>query len=147
MANAYPHRVRDLFKGIDQQTEDNYVANLLYLEELGLVESGLTQALSGDFISVGPKINAKGIDFLADEGGVSAILGTVTIRIHEDTIRQLIAKRIDESTLPPEEKVRLRDRLKDLEGKTFEHLTMKLLDVGLSDWGKVLTTLQSTIGL
>ncbi len=36
------------------------------------------------------RITAKSIDLLEDDGGVSAILGVVTAKLHEDTIRNLV---------------------------------------------------------
>jgi hypothetical protein len=55
---------------------------LQYLAEHGLVNSGVRKSQSGDtedqWYEVGTKITAKGLDFLADDGGLSALLGAGT---------------------------------------------------------------------
>jgi hypothetical protein len=57
-------------------------ANLRYLEEHGLCKSGvkLGEGVSIQFSQ--STITAAGLDFLADDGGLSAILGVVTVKLH-----------------------------------------------------------------
>lgn len=86
---------------------------------------------SGDLIYQGGNITAKGMDFLADDGGLSAVLGVVTIKLHDDTIKALIEARILASSLPEPEKKRLIDRLRELRAETTKHLVLKLVDLGL----------------
>lgn len=76
-------------------------------------------------------IRPTGLDFLADDGGLSAILGTVTIKLHDDTIKELIAQRIELAELPAAEKKRYLDQLRELPAETTKHLVMKLVDMGL----------------
>lgn len=78
------------------------------------------------------KITAKGMDFLEDDGGLSAILGTVTVRLHADTIRDLIENRIAVSDTPPEEKQRMISTLKRLPEEGLKTLTNRLVNEGLS---------------
>ncbi|WP_152969423.1 hypothetical protein [Paracidovorax avenae] len=66
-----------------------------------------------------------------DSCGLSAILGVVTIRLHDDTIKALIEARILASNLPEPEKKRLIDRLGELRTETTKHLVLKLVDLGL----------------
>lgn len=98
--------------------------------------------MDGSWGSVGAKITARGLDFLADDGGLTAILGTVTVKLHDDTIRELIAVRIEQSDLHPEEKAGLLTQLKALRGESVKHLTMKLLDAGLENAPKALPVIQ-----
>ena len=104
--------------------------NLAYLDEHGLCELKLLQALGGNkpFMA---RITAKGMDFLADDGGLSAILGVVTIKLHDDTIKSLIESKILQSDLPEPEKKRLLDQLRELPAETTKHLVLKLVDLGL----------------
>ena len=71
------------------------------------------------------------MDFLADDGGLSAILGVVTIKLHDDTIKSLIESKILESDLPEPEKKRFLDHLRELPGEATKHLVLKLVDLGL----------------
>ncbi|MEC5405137.1 hypothetical protein VOM14_06055 [Paraburkholderia sp. MPAMCS5] len=135
LAASYPDRVnwRSRVTDMDPNAVARYQANLAYLHEHGLVSSELDAGLQFD-MSNNPKITARGMDFLADDGGLSAILGMVTVKLHEDTLKELIGQRIVESDLPQPEKSRLLDQLKSLPGETIKHLTLKLVDAGLANW-------------
>lgn len=106
--------------------------HLAYLEEHGLVVCQWSRNISSSGKTcISAKITAKGLDFIAEDGGLSAVLGVVTIKIHDDTLRQLIAARIDQSDLAAPDKKRLTDRLRELPADAIKHLTLKLVDKGL----------------
>ncbi|HEZ1470803.1 TPA: hypothetical protein WHE73_001525, partial [Neisseria meningitidis] len=91
-------------------------ANLRYLAEHGLV------VCNDKNLSATVKITAKGIDFLSDDGGLSAILGVVTVKLHSDTIQALIAAKIDQAEISDSEKSWLKKELgkiKDTALSTF----------------------------
>ncbi len=127
LADSYPGRCQEKFPS---EIEDKYFANLLYLEEHDLVSAGVSGG-PGHYSYWGAKITAKGLDFLQDDGGLTAILGTVTVKIHEDSIRALLERQIETSAATPEEKKTLLDKVKTLSGKALEHTMFKLLDLGL----------------
>lgn len=104
--------------------------NLLYLAEHGLVEN-MNARENGAPMVVLSKITARGLDFIADDGGLSAILGTVTIKLHADTLRELVEARIAASDLPKEEKSALSDALRSVPAEGLKHLTTRLLDLAL----------------
>lgn len=104
--------------------------NLAYLSEHGLCDFNTAGTYLGD-IPISARITAKGMDFLADDGGLSAILGVVTIRLHDDTIKAIIETRIMQSDLPEPAKKRMIDRLRSLGGEATKHLLLKSLDYGL----------------
>lgn len=122
--------------GMEDLEESILHSNLAYLEEHGLIRNGFIKQeyLSAEvrFIEVkATEITSKGQDFLLGDGGLSAILGVVTIRLHDDTIKELIQLKIMESDLPPADKRRFVDSLKELPAETTKHLVMKLVDLGL----------------
>lgn len=125
--------------------KQKYIANMLYLEAHGLIEAGLTQYQDGEWGHHGAKITHRGLDFLADDGGLGAILGVVTIKLHDDTIRELIALKIQGSDLPASDKHRLLDQLRELRGESIKHLTMKLLDLGLENLPAALPVIQRAL--
>jgi hypothetical protein len=136
LAAIYPERA-DWRVQMSTKPEDQasrYLANITFLGEHGLVDAG-KQYGTGEFSDwLMPRITARGMDFLADDGGLSAILGVVTVKLHEDTLKELIGQRIAESELTQPEKNRLLDQLKSLPGETIKHLTLKLVDAGLANW-------------
>jgi hypothetical protein len=87
------------------------------------------------------------MDFLADDGGLGAILGVVTIKLHDDTIRELIASKIMDAPLSQPDKQKLLDQLRALRGDSIKHLTMKLLDAGLENWTAALPVIQKSLEL
>lgn len=119
--------------------------NIAYLHEHGLIE-GVYPGTHGRRASPhAALITAKGIDFLADDGGLSAILGVITIKLHEDTLKTLIATKIQESEIPQTEKQRYLDQLRELPGETTKHLALQLVDAGLANWHKALPLLQNIL--
>lgn len=141
LADNYPEGVK-----LDRPESEKkiYDANICYLIEHGLVTKSTSHI--GSFTIVGaPTITAAGMDFLADDGGLSAILGIVTVKLHDETIRDLIAARLEESNLPVEEKTGLLHQLRELRGESIKHLTMKLLDAGLENWPAALAAIQTSL--
>ncbi len=69
----------------------------------------------------------RGVDFLADDGGLGAILDVVTIRLEAETLRTLVAARIESSDLPKEEKSRLIKALEGLKKKGLEEMNSRLV--------------------
>ena len=59
-------------------------------------------------------ITARGLDFLADDGGLTAILRTVVMKLHADTIRDMLLAKADASGLPAPEKSALRKQIGNL---------------------------------
>lgn len=104
--------------------------NLAYLHEHGLCDLKFLQALNANK-PFSARITARGMDFLADDGGLSAILGVVTIKLHDETIKDLIESKILQSDLPEPDKKRFLDRLRELPAETTKHLVLKLVDLGL----------------
>lgn len=133
MAESYPRAFdnREVTKAMSDEALAKYVANIVYLEQHGLVDGKITFAWSGEAIPGLPTISHRGIDFLADDGGLSAILGVTTIKIHGDTIKDLIQARIEAAPLPPADKKKLLGQLRQLPADATKHLVMKLLDKGL----------------
>lgn len=73
-------------------------------------------------------ITARGLDFLEEDGGLSAILGTVTVKLHADTIRDMLETKIMDSQLPQADKKRFVDTLKELPGEALKTVTNKLVE-------------------
>lgn len=132
MAKVYPESF-DLhqYQQGGKISHDDLVANLVYLKEHELIDMRVL-AGSGGPASLGPpRITAKGLDFLADDGGLTAILGVVTVKIHDDTLRQLLANRIDQMPGNEAEKAPLRQALKELPAAAGKALLDKLVTTGV----------------
>lgn len=129
LASSYPNYSIDC---IAQDSEAD-LANLYYLQEHGLVNASLDRTLSGSFIFSGAIITAKGLDFLADDGGLSAILGTVTVKLHAETIRDLLIYKIENSNAPDAKKNWIKSQISSLSGEALKTITNSLVQKGLDN--------------
>lgn len=141
----YPERA--IILGEVSAPDDAVVANLSYLEEHGLCESGLSWGLDGSCVVTPARITARGLDFLEDDGGLSAILGTVTIRIEAETLRNLLSARVDESDLPAAEKSRIKAHLAALSEAALKSATAELTKLGLAHLPNAIQWLRTLAGL
>lgn len=116
-----------------------------------LAEHGLIAATSADFFEVGvqtmdARITAKGLDFLQDDGGLTAILGVVTVRLDAETIRALIEDKIEETDMPAEEKSRLTKWLSTAGSEALKEATKRLVGAALDHAPDALRLLQTLPG-
>lgn len=115
-----------------EEAKERYIANMWYLGEHNLVKHKITRTISGGFlVSDTPEITCHGIDLLADDGGLTATLREMTIRLHADTLRDLIEAKIVAAPLNHEDKKKLLHRLHELPYESIKHVAMKLIDLGL----------------
>lgn len=140
---VYPEQVDvqnwyDEFPGLAQEVR--------YLHEHGLVEARFSESLEAGYDPVLAAITKDGIDLLADDGGLSAILGVVTIRLHDDTLKALIESKILQSDLPQPDKKRCVDALRELPAETTKHLLLKLVDIGLASGPAAIAAISKFLG-
>jgi hypothetical protein len=147
MAAAYPHALmpNDLNEFIEHQSLDKVIGTLLYLQEHDLVQVSVSQFTDGSWNYKGsqPIITAKGLDFLADDGGLTTILGTLTIKFHEDTLRQLIEAKIIGSDLTDKEKSATLKAIKELPAEGIKQVSTKLIELGMENAPRALGVIQS----
>jgi hypothetical protein len=117
-------------------------ANLAYLEEHGLVDAKWGH---GSSIAVA-KITARGIDFLADDGGLSAILRVVTVQLHEKTLKAILEASVDDSPEPDTVKSSLKAQIRALPAEGLKTITMELLKRSLPRLPELLHWLQAASG-
>jgi hypothetical protein len=134
MDEAYPGLWDYLpFQQEHQLDKHDLIATLIYLQEHGLINLKPMIEMGVPIDVAGVKITAKGLDFLADDGGLTAILGVVTVKIHDDTLRQLLTQRIDQMPGSEDEKAPLRQALKELPPTVWKALVDKLVTLGVEN--------------
>lgn len=127
LADAYPRYVTSKELPGDK---DEVNINLHYLIEHRLVSGTIADFMSGERFVPAAVITASGLDFLADDGGLSAILGVVTVKLHEETIRQLLIDRVNRADLPAEQRSSLLQVIRKLPARALQIATEKLLENG-----------------
>ena len=130
IAEAYPSSVRPEDLGF-QQSDPAWVQNLTYLEEHKLVTNKGQVLLSGPPCVLLSKITAQGIDFLADDGGLQALLNVVTVRLDGESLKMLLSQRLEASALPTQEKSRLRALLQKAGEEGLKKATTLLVEAAV----------------
>lgn len=145
MQEAYP----DMIDTRSEQSEkrQNFYFNIAYLMEHGLCDANILRSNGIVGAVAGAKITAKGIDFLADDGGLSAILGVVTVKLHPDTIVSLVNARIDALSAPDEKKSMLRRAVANLSNKALEKGSSELLLLGIQKIPDIVQWLEHISGI
>lgn len=152
LKKSYPVSRTDIavFKEFEAFSENidrvDVIGNLIYLEEHELIISGLIPNGSGgyQFSRDGMRITCKGIDFLEEDGGLSAILNCVTVRIHDETLAR-VEKFLAQSHLPEPQKKHYIARLRELPYDATKHLVCKLLDLALGRTPDALQLIQKLL--
>lgn len=129
----------------EEGNREGSVKNMFYLAELGLIRLDKGQFLDGTIEIHGATITAKGIDFLEDDGGVGAILGTLTVKLHEDTLRQLIESKLRAASIPEEQKNGILKALREAPAETTKQLITKLVDLGMENAPKAVPLIQTLL--
>jgi len=145
LSGAYPDRY-DFRRIVDlapQGTPANKItSNLKYLEDHGLVALTVFKDISRGMQVVSANITAKGLDFLADDGGLTAVLGVVTVKLHADTIKDLVIAKIQSSEAKPSVKEDLISTIKKLPARGLEKLLFAGFEKGIGavpnvvEWAK-----------
>ncbi|OLU16840.1 hypothetical protein BVH01_09715 [Pseudomonas sp. PA1(2017)] len=125
LATAYPRQVD--FNGLADIFDENedMAWCCKYLHEHGLVRAKITDYMDGIQAVLFAQITAKGLDFLEDDGGLSAILGVVTIKFHEDAIRQMIETRILQADLPEPDRQGILQAPRQAPADSIKHRTSR----------------------
>ena len=116
--------------GIELKPEDDKYTqiqkNIHYLYDSCLINLKIQKTMS--FIKYECSINNRGIDFLEDDGGLSSILGVVTIKLHADTIKALIQQKIEAADITDSEKSALKSTVSKIGDAALATLTEKAIE-------------------
>jgi len=138
----YPEEVRtDKITGNGQ---DNFNRCMHYLYEHELINGQISQEFREVDNFLTARITAQGIDFLADDGGLGAILGVVTIKIHSDSIQQIINAKIEASNIPTESKSKLKEAIKNAPSTIVAEALKRLTGMAFDHCPAALDFLQKT---
>ncbi len=114
---------------IQDYGDDVLIANIRYLAEHKLITIRAQSSDDPYTYLDHMKATASGIDFMLNDGGLSAILKVQTIRIHRDTI-VAIEDLIALSNLSAPEKASIVSKLRELPADAIKHLILQLLTQG-----------------
>lgn len=150
MTECFPNRVsNDFLTAIAAEyDEDEIDGNLMYLEMHGLITLTVSRYLGGNGRDVMVKFpTEKAFDFLAEDGGLSAVLNVVTVKLHADTVRDLLAAKIAASDVSESEKQTLLQKIRELPAEALSHLSTRLLDYAVDQIPDIARWLGKSVGL
>lgn len=127
MAEKYPSEVS--YSGI--YVPPKTMANLAYLQAHNLIDLEPAVEDDGQPSVHSTKITAKGLDYISDDGGLTAELGVVTVKLHEDTIKELMIAKIQSSDANSTVKKNLIETLKKLPADAMKELSMAAVRRGI----------------
>lgn len=145
---AHPTNENELLDNSDPNSHKRLAANLKYLEEHQLIRPGSVQvSVDGKYSFGYIQATNKGMDFLADDGGLTTILGVVAVKFEADTLKSILENRINQSDLPPEQKRAINLALDELPAEGIKHLTTQLLDKGIENLPSAILLISTFLGL
>jgi hypothetical protein len=136
-ANAYPFALsyEELSSGIWKNTDEKELAReLQYLVENKFLDKDAIFFSIDNQISLGNvKITSRGMDFLQEDGGLSAILNVVTVRFEPDTLKALLTSKINSADIEAEKKSELMKAVEELPADGLRHVMTRVLDKGMEN--------------
>ncbi|WP_338438739.1 hypothetical protein [Synechococcus elongatus] len=134
-------------KIIDFNIDEDYErikAHIHYLNEHGLLEANFQDTNSGP-VFLGAKITAKGIDYLERDGGLTAVLGTITVRLHEDTIKELLLAQLEMAAVSSKDKSWIQEKLQSLSNESWKVIAQELVKKGIQNTPDIMNFLGNII--
>lgn len=156
LQNTLLARLRDAYPGVgysnklaDELGVDHHhlASNASYLAEHDLIDGDIKMLSDGSRLMRPAilKITAGGIDFIEEDGGLTAILGVMTVKLHADTIRDLILAQIEAAEVDSSVKEQLKTSVRNLPAKGLEAVVTRLAQEGLTRLPNAMQWLQTVI--
>ncbi|MGE4404468.1 hypothetical protein [Pseudomonas sp.] len=146
---VYPAKIyrAGLVEGLPDIEESRLPALLKHLDELGYVQAAIHVSSDGRnrVVLLHATITARGRDYLKEDGGLTAERDALTIRLHADTIRDLITAQIEASEMDSTAKAQLIAQVKSLPAKGLEAVLTDLAKQGLARLPNAIQWLQTTL--
>lgn len=147
VANDYPSAT-DIASTFGPQVNNSLKVNLAYLREHGLVEFNVNSNEDDQFpLPLETVVTAKGLDFLADDGGLSAILGVVTVQFSEDQFRKLLVEKISAADGAAEDKSAIIQAVEEMPANALNEVFSRAVDWGIEQAPEALGALKNALGL
>jgi|GEM_PF-1303667 len=135
LADAYPVPVAgaSLLRELADVEKKVVIQEVAHLQELGMLTAAIHISSDGaNKCTLGTaKITAKGRDYLKPDGGLSAELNTLLVKVHAQTIKDILNAQIELSELNSSTKSKLKEAVKNLPAHTLQEVVTGLVQRGL----------------
>ena len=140
LSKTYPKEIDIIGKEIVESfKESEIVKNTFYLREHGLIDFKQSQTELGDHpITIDDirfvVITHKGIDFIENDGGLSAILNTVNVQFKEDTLKALLSREVNNSEdIDNTQKQRIHEAIREMPAEVLKSLSEDLIRASINN--------------
>lgn len=126
--------------------KDTVTTTISYLVDHGLVTGTPRKRMDEIASYADVKITSAGFDYISEDGGLTAELGVVTVRIEAETIQALVTAQIEMTDATRQEKNLLRQQLQALSKEGHQRLANQLIHLGLEAAPRSIEWLKTLIG-
>lgn len=130
---------------LEKEFGEEVQPHLFYLAEHNLINASLIVESSTPRKLDHIELTAKGLDFLADDGGLSAILNIVTVRLDQTQFKELLVKQIEESELPEEQQSMLKRIVQETKREGISKIATELVTYSFNHAPQMLNFLQQLL--
>ena len=124
------------------EPDPDFIPNLHYLKGHGLI-TGIEVKTSFPPTLINVRITEDGLDFLEDDGGIGAILRTVTVKLDAEQLRQVLAAKVATLSIPEEKKASTIEAIRKLPAELLNKLVIKFVERGIEHFPDLLEFLRS----
>jgi len=114
---------------------------LFYLKQHNLVEC-IDLSDTGIFEIIDIKINHRGIDYIAPDGGLTSKLNKITVEFDNVFIKELFINKLEKDKAPPDKIHKAKELIQNLSIEGLKHLCTQLLTVGVDKIPNVFDLIQ-----
>ncbi len=107
-----------------------FMGNLFYLQEHGVIDGGDIREPGQCRSMVDAQITKAGLDFLADDGGLNAILGYQFVKLDASALVDSLHTLLQESEIDAEKCSAVTDKLTAMDDAALANLVVELLRCG-----------------
>lgn len=107
-----------------------FMGNLFYLQEHGIIDGGDIREPGQCRSMVDAQITKAGLDFLADDGGLKAILGYQSVKIDASSLVESLLKRLQKNVIGDDKYKEAAARLNSMDGRSLASLVLELICSG-----------------
>lgn len=104
-----------------------FMGNLFYLQEHGIIAGGDIREPGRCRSMVDAQITKTGLDFLADDGGLRAILGARTVKFDADELLEAVAESLKHGGISGEVRAAVQVRLEALETSAWRKPILQVI--------------------
>lgn len=147
LAEVYPREMHGA-QVLPDEPDNTANVNLTYLHEHGLITCTFYPTLGDPYpLPHAAKITKDGLDFLSDDGGLSAILGVVTIRFDDLTLKALLVERIEKENGDQGLKAQMIAAVKAMPAEALKAVGEKAIAAGIAGAPAGLHALRIYLGI